>query len=379
MTPAFDARIEQALQQRRNDHLLRETTVLPRDGMALNDGQYLNFSSNDYLGLSQEPSVIEAWQRGLRLYGTGSGGSPLVTGHYPAHQSLIDTLCDWLGFADALLFSSGFAANHAVLSSLLQSEDTVFQDKLNHASLLDGGLHSSGKWRRFAHNDVADLSQKLAQCSSEGKLVVTEGVFSMDGDQAPLRAIQDVAQTHQAWLMVDDAHGIGVLGDQGRGSCQVAKIHPDILVITFGKAFGVQGAAVLCSRSVASYLRQFARHWIYSTAMPPAQAVAIEQACRCVQNQSWRRERLFEHSERVNHAISAIVPTQTSIKPILIGDSANALALSQRLKEKGIWLSAIRPPTVPKNGARLRLTLSATHSSSDISTLIGALQEVMDV
>ncbi len=360
-------------------NLYREAIDLPREGVVLNGGQWVNFSSNDYLGLSQEASIISAWQAGLSLYGAGSGGSPLITGHFPAHQNLISQLTEWFGFESALLFNSGFSANQAVLSALLQSEDTVFQDKLNHASLLDGGLHSSAKWRRFAHNDLSDLGKKLTQCDSQGKLVVTEGVFSMDGDLSPLLPMHTLTKQHNAWLMVDDAHGCGVLGREGRGSCEVAGIQPDILVVTFGKAWGIQGAAVLCSETTGAYLQQFARHWIYSTAMPPAQAVALSEALRCIQTQSWRRDKLLDYASQLQEAIPEITQTQTPIKPILVGNAEETLALSDKLKKKGFWLTAIRPPTVPKNGGRLRLTLSAVHTQAQISGLIQGLREVLHV
>jgi 8-amino-7-oxononanoate synthase len=379
MTPVFESRCQSALALRRTTNLYREAIDLSREGLLLNGGEWVNFSSNDYLGLSQEHSVISAWQDGLTQYGAGSGGSPLVTGHFPAHRNLIAQLTEWLGFEAALLFNSGFSANHAILSTLLQSEDTVFQDKLNHASLLDGGLHSAAKWRRFEHNDCHDLSHKLHKCGSLGKLVVTEGVFSMDGDRSPLFDMRSLTQRHDAWLMVDDAHGCGVLGEEGQGSCNAAEIQPDILVVTFGKAWGIQGAAILCSKTTESFLQQFARHWIYSTAMPPAQAVALTAALRCIQTQSWRREKLLDYGDQLQRAIPEITKTSTPIKPIMVGNAEKTLLLSEKLKNKGFWLTAIRPPTVPKDGGRLRLTLSAAHTQVQIQGLIRGLQEIFHV
>ncbi len=345
------------------------------------DGRlYHHFCGNDYLGLAECDSIRIAWQDGLRRFGAGSGASPLVTGHHQAHHELEQQLCDWLGFESALLFSSGFAANQAVIHALMQKGDLLLQDRLNHASLQEAGHLSPATLKRFAHNDSADLARRL-EAAPRGcpKLVVTEGVFSMDGDQAPLAEMRQLCDDHGAWLMVDDAHGCGVLGPQGRGSCAADQIQPDILVVTFGKAFGCSGAAVLCRGDLAQYLTQFARHLVYSTALPPAQACALTEAVRQIQNQQWRRERLHTLSNLLTANLGTQVPlmsTATAIKPLMVGESQRALDLSAQLKERGFWISAIRPPTVPAGQARLRLTLSAEHSEQQILALADALNEV---
>lgn len=393
----FNQRIQSALAARQSQGLYRSRTCLERqDCQVLATGSLsqassphhakrcLNFSSNDYLGLAQSPALVEAWQQGLTRYGAGSGASPLVTGYQPAHHRLEKQLADWLGYDRALLFSSGFGANQALLFTLLQKGDLLIQDKLNHASLMEAGMLSEATMRRFAHNDTDALAQLLAKqtnvTSAETvKMVVTEGVFSMDGDCAPLSAMQTLCHAHQSLLAVDDAHGCGVLGDEGRGSCDQAGIRPDILVVTFGKAFGLQGAAILCNEDLAEYLVQFARHYIYSTAIPPAQAHALSQACSMIQQQHWRREKLQELGHILAEALDPaveLVATDTPIKPVLVGDSQRAVAMSEQLRDRGIWVSAIRPPTVPVNSSRLRITLTANHEPSDIRQLANAINEV---
>ncbi|KDM92316.1 8-amino-7-oxononanoate synthase [Photobacterium galatheae] len=384
-------RIAQALNQREAQGLYRRRKTLTRQASSVRQANQtqpsLNFSSNDYLGLAQDPTLIAAWQQGLSKYGAGSGASPLVTGHHTPHQSLEARLAEWLGFERALLFSTGFSANQAVLFALLEKGDLLIQDKLNHASLMEAGMLSPAIMRRFAHNDADALHKLLSQNTDENmaRLVVTEGVFSMDGDQAPLADIAARCHTSQSWLMVDDAHGCGILGDEGRGSCHQAGIRPDILIVTFGKAFGMQGAAVLCSQDVAEYLIQFARHYVYSTAMPPAQAYALCTACDLVQAGDWRREKLLTLGTILEETLLpevGLVSTATPIKPVLLGESERALTLSALLSEKGFWVSAIRPPTVPVHQARLRITLTASHSEAHVRELANHLnasfEEVQD-
>ncbi len=238
--------------------------------------------------------------------------------------------------------------------------------------------------KRFAHNDVEALDALLKKNtvgSEQANMVITEGVFSMDGDCSPLSKLRQTCDTHHAWLVVDDAHGCGVLGEEGKGSCAAAGIKADILVITFGKAFGLQGAAILCNNDTAEYLIQFARHFIYSTAMPPAQAHALSKACELIQQQAWRREKLHDLSELLNDKLDPAIPlqqTSTPIKPIVIGESERTVAISEQLKQRGLWVGAIRPPTVPKNTARLRVTLTATHKEQDIRLLAASLNEVIN-
>lgn len=376
--PAFNSRIQQALAQRTEQGLSRSIRVIDDGNSAQlksSSAEYINFSSNDYLGLASDKSLTNAWQQGLDKYGNGSGASPLVTGFSSAHQQLEETLCDWLGFERAILFSSGFSANQALLFSLLDKDDLLLQDKLNHASLMEAGMLSPAMMKRFRHNDVSHLDSLM----SDGALVVTEGVFSMDGDMAPLADIYAVTKG-KGWLAVDDAHGIGVLGKQGQGSCAAAGIQPEILVVTFGKAFGLSGAAIMCSAEVGDYLTQFARHHVYSTAMPPSQAVALSHAVSMIQKQQWRRDKLAELGEYYHHRLSDIEgyqATATPIKPFIIGHSDKAVAVAEQLKSAGIWLTAIRPPTVPNGSARLRITLTAEHQFHHIDKLAQQLKQAV--
>ncbi|WP_046223804.1 8-amino-7-oxononanoate synthase [Vibrio sp. ECSMB14106] len=380
--PLFKSRIKGALVQRREQGLTRQLKVLESSNgplLTCEGSRFINFSSNDYLGLANDPELVEVWQAGLSLYGAGSAASPLVTGFSPAHRNLEAQLCEWLGFERAILFSSGFSANQALLFSLLEKGDSLLQDKFNHASLMEAGMLCPATMKRFKHNDTQHLESLLGR--SPQSLVVTEGVFSMDGDQAPLEYISSLTNQYDSWLAIDDAHGIGVLGDKGAGSCNAAQISPDILVVTFGKAFGLSGAAILCSSEVGDYLTQFARHHVYSTAMPPSQAVALSHACQMIQTQEWRREKLTElgalYTEQVND-LKGFVDTQTPIKPFLIGEAQSALSIAEELKQNQVWVTAIRPPTVPVGTARLRITLTANHSHEQILQLTRSLHQAIE-
>lgn len=379
--PAFNSRIHQALADREQQGLRRSLQVLERSNQTLlaqRGRQYINFSSNDYLGLASDTALAHAWQQGLSLYGCGSGASPLVTGFSEAHQTLERTLCEWLGFERAVLFGSGFSANQALLFTLLQKGDLLLQDKLNHASLMEAGLLSSAQMKRFQHNDVAHLTRLLDEQVTT--LVVTEGVFSMDGDQAPLAEIQ-AALGSNAWLAVDDAHGVGVLGERGAGSCQAAGIKPQVLVVTFGKAFGLSGAAILCDAALGDYLTQFARHHVYSTAMPPAQAHALTHAAGMIQSEAWRRDKLAELSALYHELLCDVpgfVATQTPIKPFVLGSAQRALHIASAMRDAGLWMTAIRPPTVPSGSARLRITLTAHQTPQHIQQMADTLKQCVE-
>lgn len=381
MTPAFKSRIEGALSQRAQQGLSRRTQVIfsgNQTELECDGKRYINFSANDYLGLANDQSLVRAWQQGLSLYGCGSGASPMVTGFSPAHSNLEAALCDWLGFERAILFGSGFAANQAMLFSLLEKGDFLYQDKLNHASLQEAGHLSPATMKRWKHNDTHHLDTLL---DAKGRsLVVTEGVFSMDGDLAPLANIAQVAKQKNAWLAVDDAHGIGVLGEEGRGSCDLAAIKPELLVVTFGKAFGLSGAAILCDQSTGDYLAQFARHHVYSTAIPPAQAFALTHAIEMIRTQRWRREKLDELQQTYALLLkneAGYVDTSTPIKPWIIGDAQRAMAVSEYCRQQGLWLTAIRPPTVLQGTSRLRITLTANHSTEQLKVLARSLLQAM--
>uniref|UniRef100_A0A5Q0TKP8 8-amino-7-oxononanoate synthase n=1 Tax=Vibrio algicola TaxID=2662262 RepID=A0A5Q0TKP8_9VIBR len=376
----FSQRISQQLQQRQQAGLSRQLQPVTQ----LNNGELIdqqqqrlvNFSSNDYLGLAQDPELQQAWQLGIAKFGCGSGASPLVTGFSSAHADLEAQLCEWLGFERAILFSSGFSANQAMLFGLMQAGDVLIQDKLNHASLMEAGSLCAAEMQRFKHNDIAHLEQRLPSQDNKPCLVVTEGVFSMDGDQARLSAIESVCHQHQAWLAVDDAHGIGVLGDNGTGSCAAAGIKPNILVVTFGKAFGLSGAAILCDRNTGDYLTQFARHHVYSTAIPPSQAYALSHAVKMIQTQQWRRDKLNDLNECYAdqcQKLAGYVATKTPIKPFIYGSVNKVMLASEKLKQAGFWVGAIRPPTVAQNSARLRITLTANHSQAQVQQLAQCL------
>ncbi|MBD8166468.1 8-amino-7-oxononanoate synthase [Erwinia persicina] len=338
---------------------------------------YLNFSANDYLGLSHDPGIVSAWQQGAERYGVGAGGSTHVTGYRAPQAALEEELADWLGYDRGLLFMSGFSANQAVIAAMLAKNDRIFADKLCHASLLEAASLSPATLRRFAHNQPGALATLLAGDTPGETLVVTEGIFSMDGDRAPLAALHALSQRSGSWLLVDDAHGVGVCGEQGRGSGWQQGVKAELLIVTFGKAFGVSGAALLCNDDTAEYLLQFARHLIYSTAMPPAQVCAIHAALRAVrQGDDLRRTladniRYFrQHAGGVSWSLSA---SDSAIQPLIVGEEQAALRLSQQLRERGCWVNAIRPPTVPPGTSRLRITLSAAHSRDDIDQLLEAL------
>lgn len=377
---SWQNKIERGLQQRREAAAYRTRQMNDgANGRWLQTGarRYLNFSSNDYLGLSQDAGVIAAWQQGAQRYGVGSGGSGHVTGYSLPHAQLEQQLADWLGYPRALLFISGYAANQAVLAALTAADDRILADKLSHASLLEAAAHSPAQLRRFAHNQPDSLQKLLHKPCLGQTLVVTEGVFSMDGDSAPLAALQQQTAAAGGWLLVDDAHGIGVRGHAGRGSCQLQGVKPELLVVTFGKAFGLSGAAVLCQEPVAEYLLQYARHLIYSTAMPPAQACALQAALLRIQQGDDLRQQLQQRIAQFRRGAAdlplSLGASETAIQPLLVGDNQRTVALAEQLRAAGLWATAIRPPTVPPGGARLRITLSAAHQREDIDRLLEVL------
>ncbi|MDE9458008.1 8-amino-7-oxononanoate synthase [Xenorhabdus bovienii] len=372
--------ISRRLTERRGTSLWRSRQVhLGSDGRLLHtsDGQYLNFSSNDYLGLSQHPQIIAAWQQGAEQYGVGSGGSGHVTGYTAVHHTLEQQLAEWLGYSRALLFISGYAANQGVIAALMEKDDRIIADRLSHASLIEAAMHSPAQLRRFLHNDPNSLKQHLAKDCADKTLVVTEGIFSMDGDCAPLASLAQQTKSTGSWLMVDDAHGIGIHGEQGRGSCWAQNVKPEILIVTFGKAFGLSGAAVLCDEQTAEYLIQYARHLIYSTSMPPAQAVALSEAVRQIKEGDELRQRLQNNiryfRREAYHLPFTLMDSETAIQPLIIGDNERCIALSHALRQQKVWVKSILPPTVPLESARLRITLTASHTQQDIEILLEAL------
>jgi 8-amino-7-oxononanoate synthase len=349
----------------------------------VDDRERLVFCSNDYLGLAHHPRVIEAFREGARS-GVGSGASHLVTGHSAEHQALEEELAAFTGRERALLFSTGYMANLGVVAALAGRGDEVLEDRLNHASLLDAALLSGARFSRYPHLDSSAVEARFAQPGEGTRLAVTDGVFSMDGDVAPLEALAASCARHGAWLMVDDAHGLGVLGATGRGTLEhfglPAQAAP-ILMGTLGKALGTFGAFVAGSGELIEYLIQKARTYIYTTALPPAVAAATRAALRLVDAERWRCERVTKHVARFRDAAASagleLGASQTPIQPLILGSAARALHASDALWERGIWVTAIRTPTVPEGSARLRITLSASHSEEDIARLVEALASVM--
>jgi 8-amino-7-oxononanoate synthase len=377
-----------ALEERRQQNLMRRTVTLDSPQIPhakINTQDYAAFCSNDYLGLANHPALIQALHDTAQEYGVGGGSSHLVCGHLTPHQQLEDALADWLGYERVMLFSTGYMANLGVISALAGKGRPVIQDKLNHASLIDGALLAQATMRRYLHGDVAS-AEKLLSRSTDSGLLITDGVFSMDGDVAPLSELSSLAIKHDWMFMVDDAHGLGCLGEDGRGCLSLAGLDAErlpILVGTFGKAFGTAGAFVATSHEYADYLTQFARPYIYTTAMSPAMAGATLASLRIIQSLEGqeRRDRLSAHiayfRQRMQSLPVVLMASETAIQPILMGDSKTALQISERLKSLGVWCTAIRPPTVPIGSARLRITLSAAHSDADLVLLCDSLEHVL--
>ncbi len=374
-----------ALQARRDNSLYRSRQTL--DGpqgvnVSLGGRDYLSFCSNDYLGLANHPAVVAAFHQGLDRFGAGSGAAHLITGHSRAHHELEEALADFVQRPRALLFSTGYMANLGVLAALAGRGDQVFEDRGNHASLLDGARLSGARLLRYRHADVADLARRLESASRAGRVVATDGVFSMDGDIAPLPALARTAAAHAAWFMVDDAHGLGVIGPQGRGSvaaCGLEMEQVPILMGTLGKAFGTFGAFVAGSDDLVETLIQEARTWIYTTAPPPAVAVATLAALRLVESEDWRRSHLQALVRRFRTGAARLglelCDSTTPIQPVFAGTPEAALRWSAALREAGILITAIRPPTVPAGTSRLRITFSAGHSEAQVDRLLDALEQ----
>lgn len=378
--------LSDSLNERQHSGLYRRRLEVasPQGPEVLVDGQWLTaFCSNDYLGLASHPAVTAAFAQGLREYGAGAGASHLVSGHMTPHQQLEQALAEFTGRERALLFSSGYMANLGVLTALLGKGDEVFQDRLNHASLLDGGLLSGARFRRFRHADVGSLQKLLKKPVKGRRLVVTDGVFSMDGDIAPLPELIETCRREGACLMVDDAHGIGVLGERGGGTLEHYGATQDdvpILMGTLGKAFGVMGAFVAGSEELIESLIQSARSYIYTTALPPAAAQATLAALEVVKSGQDLRDALQRNISQLRSGCTQmgleLEASETSIQALLVGESTTALQWSEALRKRGLLVPAIRPPTVPKGTARLRIALSAAHSEKQINQLLNALAEV---
>ncbi len=383
---AWEQRWRGALAERQAQGLYRRPRLLERrDGVhaRLEGRDCLVFCSNDYLGLADHPVISAALAQAATEVGTGSGAAHLISGHHREHEALEAELADWLGRPRALLFSTGYMANMGVINALAEPGDTVYEDVLNHASLLDGGWLSRGRMQRYAHGDVAALDAALAQTSGRA-LIATDAVFSMDGDLAPLPALAELAARREALLVVDDAHGFGVLGN-GPGSVAHFGLTPDqvpVYIGTLGKALGTFGAFVAGSETLIDYLIQRARTYIYTTAPPPALAAATRAALGLARHDTWRREHLVDLVARFRDGARRLglplMASDTPIQPLWVGDAARAMALGAALLEAGYWVTPIRPPTVPPGTARLRITLTAAHTPAQVEGLLGALARCLD-
>ena len=375
-------RIRDTLQRLHAQHLYRTRRVLESaQGVQVRvDGEtLLSFCSNDYLGLANDPRVVAALQEGARCYGAGSGASHLVTGHSVVHHALEEELAAFVGAERALLFSSGYMANLGVVSALLGRHGAAFEDKLNHASLIDAARLSGASVQRYPHANLARL-EKLLPAASGDKIILTDGVFSMDGDVADVARLNILAQQHDAWLLVDDAHGIGVLGAHGRGTLELHNCIARatlILLGTLGKAFGTFGAFIAGDADLIDYLIQHARTYIYTTALPPAVAEATRASLRIVQAENWRRDVLKERIAQFRSGAAqlglTVLDSATPIQALVLGEAQAAVAASEVLHAQGLLVAPIRPPTVPAGSARLRITFSAVHTHEHVERLLGAL------
>ena len=377
--------LQRGLDERNELGLLRQRRMLnsPQAPYITVDGKsYLSFCSNDYLGLANHPKLIAALQQGAQQHGVGAGAAHLVSGHGATHHQLENELAAFIEKPAALLFSTGYMANIGVVQALVGKDDTVFADKFNHASLNDAMQLSRASVKRYRHADMAHLAGLLEQCTSGRKLVITDAVFSMDGDLAPLPELLSLCERHDAWLLIDDAHGFGVLGEKGRGSLAHFGIASELIICmaTLGKAAGVFGAFVAAEQVVIDTLVNHARSYVYTTATPPALASALLESLQQIEHGDEMRghlQRLIVHLRSGLRDLPwKLMPSTTAIQPLLIGDNHGVLALSEGLRERGIWVAAIRPPTVPQGTARLRITLSAAHGMADVTRLVETMHEL---
>jgi 8-amino-7-oxononanoate synthase len=375
--------IEPELQALERRGLLRSRRVLEsaqRVHVHLEGQHYVSFASNDYLGLAADPRLVEALAEGARRYGVGAGASHLLTGHHRVHQQLEARLAEFVGLPRALLFGSGYCANLAVVTVLaaIGRQTQFFADRLNHASLNDGMLLSRARFRRYPHLDLETLRRLLGASRADNRVVLTDSVFSMDGDVAPLDRLAQLCTDYGAWLVIDDAHGFGLLGREGRGAVNEYRLNCERLVYmgTLGKAAGVSGAFVAAPDAFVELLIQRAHSYIYSTASSPALAWALLASIDIIEREQWRREQLSERITQLRSALAqcgCLLDSRTAIQPWIIGDAAEAVASAARLAESGLLVPAIRPPTVPTGSARLRISLSAAHRAEDVQRLVDAL------
>jgi 8-amino-7-oxononanoate synthase len=381
---SFDAlaRLGEGLAALKSDHLERRRRLLdgPQGAHVVVDGRPLvSFCSNDYLGLAADPALIAAAHAVLDTCGVGAGAAHLITGHHRLHETFETAFARFVGKPAALLFSTGYLANLAVPGALLDRHGEVFADRLNHASLVDGARLSGARFTRYRHGDLAQLDAQLARSTARTRMIVSDLVFSMDGDCAPVDALLDLTERHDAWLYLDDAHGFGVLNDGRGGLTERARASERVIYLaTLGKAAGVSGAAVAAAQAIVDWLVQKARPYVFTTASPPVLAACLQESLRLIGTDAARRARLQTHVAHLKAGLAGLrcgtpMASDTPIQPLLIGDSGEAVRLSERLLEQGLLVPAIRPPTVPEGTARLRITVSAAHTAADIDRLLEAL------
>ena len=368
------------LNRLRGENLLRTRTLLTSAQQiepVINGRKILSFCSNDYLGLANHPRLINAYVHAAKRFGVGSGASHLITGHHASHHALEEELSEFLGCERTLLFSTGYMANLGLIGALTDRETCLFEDRLNHASLIDAAVLSRARLKRYAHRDMEALAQSLKAAGEADKFIASDGVFSMDGTVAQVDALQDLAQAHDARLVLDDAHGIGVLGAQGKGCTEGRRAADTVLVGTLGKAFGVFGAFVGARTEVIEWCVQRARSYIYTTALPASVAEAARTALHLIIEEAWRRAALRVHvayfRECATQTGIPLTDSETPIQPVVLGEATAALKVSRELLDEGLLVQAIRPPTVPKDQARLRITFCATHSRTHIDRLVECL------
>ncbi|MCF6191039.1 MAG: 8-amino-7-oxononanoate synthase [Cocleimonas sp.] len=377
--------IKAFLKEKQQSHLYRKAHISrspQQPHMQINGKSMLTFCSNDYLGLANHPEVLKAFKQAADKYGVGSGAAHLISGHSIEHQKLEEELAEFTGRDRALLFSTGYMANLGVVNALMERGELIFADRLNHASLIDAGLLSNAKMKRYVHNDMGALQKLLDKNTTKNTMILSDGVFSMDGDIAPVKQLADIARQQNAWLMIDDAHGFGTLGATGAGLLEQENLSQQdapILMATLGKAIGTAGAFIAGSHELIEYLIQTARTYTYTTAMPPSIAAATRASLKIVQNESERREKLNQHIQQFKAGASELgielMPSDTAIQPIVIGNTEKALKTSTQLQKEGILVTAIRPPTIPEGTARLRVTFSAEHTTEDVAILLMALEK----
>lgn len=389
---SFNKKLNTRLQNLQQQQLYRTRRLVetPQDVILnINGESLINFCSNDYLGLANHPDVKQAFKNAVDKYGVGSGASQLVTGHQKPHRALEEELAEFFGRERVLLFSTGYMANLGVVSALTERKDEIFEDKLNHASLIDAALLSRAALTRYPHKDNKELESRLVKSKAETKFIISDGVFSMDGDKADLKSLIATSHKHNAVLMIDDAHGIGVLGKTGRGIIEeletdVSESDLPIFVGTLGKAFGTFGAFVAGSDELIESLINFSRSYIYTTAMPAAVAEATRTSLKLIQQGNERRENLQSRIKQFRDGCNELGITISAqpeygnfspIQPLVVGSAEKALQLSEALQQQGLLISAIRPPTVPQNTSRLRITFSANHTAEQVSRLLSALEE----